>query len=191
MNGTSRLYRSTSEAMLGGVAAGLGNYFKVDPTIVRAAFVILTFITGGAFALVYVAMWLLVPTAGSTSTSPGEVMQENLSDIGSRVRNFTGGYSSNVGNGPATTPTNGSPNINGGNGGNGGNGSNGAPNGTNIAPFQSGATHRMGIGPLFLIGLGLFFLFANTGIFHVIRWGFWWPVLLIGLGAFMLMRRNR
>ena len=56
MNGTNRLYRSTSEGMIGGVAAGLANYFKVDPTIVRAAFVILTLFTGGAFILPYLVL---------------------------------------------------------------------------------------------------------------------------------------
>ena len=86
MNGTSRLYRSTSEAMLGGVAAGLGNYLKVDPVLVRAAFVILTLITGGTFLIVYLAMWLLIPTAGSTATQPGQIMQENLNEVGERVR---------------------------------------------------------------------------------------------------------
>src|SRR6188472_2884502 len=103
MNGTSRLYRSTSEAMLGGVAAGLGNYFKIDPTIVRAAFIILTLFTGGAFIVVYLAMWLLIPTAGSTATQPGEIVQENLHDIGDRVRGFAGA---------PTTPTNGGANGN-------------------------------------------------------------------------------
>src|SRR5437868_772400 len=32
MNGNGRLYRSTSDGMLGGVAAGIGHYFKIDPT---------------------------------------------------------------------------------------------------------------------------------------------------------------
>src|SRR5258708_7067577 len=90
MNGTSRLYRSTSEAMLGGVAAGLGNYFKIDPVLVRIGFIVLTVLTSGAFLLVYLAMWLLIPTPGSTATQPGQIVQENLNDMGARVRNFTG-----------------------------------------------------------------------------------------------------
>ena len=91
MNGTSRLYRSTSDAMLGGVAAGLGNYFKMDPTIVRIIFLVLTFLSGGAFILVYLAFWLLLPTAGSTATQPGDIVRENIDEMGNRVRNFTGG----------------------------------------------------------------------------------------------------
>jgi phage shock protein PspC (stress-responsive transcriptional regulator) len=164
--------------MLGGVAAGLGNYFKVDPTIVRAAFVILTLITGGAFLILYVAMWLLVPTAGSTATEPGQIVQENLNDMGARVRGFAGA---------PTTPTNGAPNggsvPNGGNGGNGGNGS--------IVPAQTGANHRHGIGPYILIGFGLLFLLGNFGFFHMFAWRAFWPLLLIALGVMILSRRNR
>src|SRR5690348_4954832 len=106
MNGTSRLYRSTSEAMLGGVAAGIGNYFKVDPTLVRVAFAVLTLLTGGAFLVMYLAMWLLIPTAGSTASQPGQIVQENLNDMGARVRGFAGGA--------PTTPTNGGNVANGG-----------------------------------------------------------------------------
>jgi phage shock protein C len=180
MNGTSRLYRSTSEAMLGGVAAGLGNYFKVDPTIVRAAFILLTLFTGGAFVIVYLALWLLIPTAGSTATQPGQVVQENLNAMGERVRGFAGA---------PTTPTNGG--ANGNTGANGGNGSTNGGNGGNIVPSQASSMHRHGIGPYILIGLGLLFLFGNFGFFHLVVWRAFWPLLLIGLGVMILSRRNR
>ena len=188
MNGTSRLYRSTSEAMLGGVAAGLGNYFKIDPTIMRAAFVILTLLTGGAFIIVYLALWLLIPTAASTATQPGQIVQENLNDIGERVRGFAGGA--------PTTPTNGGANGNtaangNGNGGtNGGNGGNGG-NGSSIVPSQTNAVHRQSIAPYILIGLGILFLVGNLGLFHMVFWHGFWPLLLIGLGVMILSRRNR
>jgi phage shock protein PspC (stress-responsive transcriptional regulator) len=181
MNGTSRLYRSTSEAMIGGVAAGLGNYFKVDPTIVRFIFLVLTFLSGGAFIFVYLAFWLLLPTPASTATTPGDVVRENVNDLGNRVRSFTGGMStggttvSNPGNGqPAAT--NGQPVA-----------SNGAPQ---LPPAGPVARHRQGISPQALIAIGVFFLLINMGIFHAIHWSFWWPLLLIGLGVIMLTRRN-
>jgi len=176
--------------MLGGVAAGLGNYFKIDPTIVRAAFIILTLFTGGAFIVVYLAMWLLIPTAGSTATQPGEIVQENLHDIGDRVRGFAGA---------PTTPTNGGANgnttTNGGNGnGNGGtNGGNGSPggNGGSIVPSQMNAAHRQSIAPYILIGLGILFLFGSFGFFHMVIGRALWPLLLIGLGVMILSRRHR
>jgi len=210
MNGTSRLYRSTSEAMLGGVAAGLGNYFKIDPVVVRIGFILLTIFTSGAFLFVYLAMWLLLPTAASTATQPGQVVQENLNELGARVRGIVGmngspsGNGGNGGNsGPAGNGGNGGS-SNGGNGGNGGpstppnqfnqaNGgpANGAPNGTNIVPAQASTAHRPSIAPVILIGLGLLFLFGNMGFLHLIIWHAWWPLFLVLIGVMLLARRHR
>ncbi len=46
--------------MLGGVAAGLADYFDVDPTVVRIGFVALAFLGGLAVPL-YLAGWALIP----------------------------------------------------------------------------------------------------------------------------------
>jgi phage shock protein C len=57
-----RLYRSSRDVMLGGVAAGLAEYFNIDPTIVRLLFVLLAFVTVGFPAvLVYLILWAIVP----------------------------------------------------------------------------------------------------------------------------------
>lgn len=42
-----------------GVCAGLANYMKVDPMIVRAVFVVGTIIGFGSFILIYLAIALL------------------------------------------------------------------------------------------------------------------------------------
>jgi phage shock protein PspC (stress-responsive transcriptional regulator) len=46
--------------MLAGVAAGLGEYFDIDPTLVRVGFVALSLLGGIAVPL-YLAGWLLIP----------------------------------------------------------------------------------------------------------------------------------
>ena len=46
--------------MVAGVAAGLADYFDVDPTIVRIGFVALACLGGLALPL-YAAGWLLIP----------------------------------------------------------------------------------------------------------------------------------
>ncbi len=46
--------------MLGGVAAGVADYFGVDPTLVRVGFVALAFLGGLAVPL-YLAGWALIP----------------------------------------------------------------------------------------------------------------------------------
>ena len=55
-----RLTRSTNNQMIAGVAAGIANYFNIDPTIVRLIFVV-TALTGGPGILAYLIMWLLMP----------------------------------------------------------------------------------------------------------------------------------
>lgn len=55
-----RLYRSTSNRMLGGVCGGLGEYFNIDPTIVRLLFVLAA--VCGFFGLIaYLIMYLIIP----------------------------------------------------------------------------------------------------------------------------------
>ncbi len=54
-----KLYRSTTDRRIGGVCGGLGEYFAVDPTIIRIIFAILLF--SGVGFLAYIIMWVIVP----------------------------------------------------------------------------------------------------------------------------------
>jgi phage shock protein C len=56
-----RLYRSRTDTVLGGVAAGLANYLNADPVLVRIAWAILVPITSGAALLAYVVAWIVIP----------------------------------------------------------------------------------------------------------------------------------
>lgn len=61
-----KLYRLTGDdAMITGVCAGLAAYLRVDVTVVRVAFVLLALVTSGAFAIVYIAMAVIVPEANT------------------------------------------------------------------------------------------------------------------------------
>lgn len=57
-----RLYRSTSNKMIGGVCAGLANYFSVDPVITRLIALMLLFADGFGF-LLYIVAWVILPVA--------------------------------------------------------------------------------------------------------------------------------
>lgn len=186
MNG-NKLYRSMSEAKVGGVAAGLGNYFKIDPTIFRLLFVVGTIFTGGTLALAYLALWLFMPTAASTSSDLGGVVRENLDEMGTKVRGFTGGNAPALKAETPSTQANGNPG--------------GAPT-TPVGEYgssqasqpQAGAAQRSqmcGILPILLIGFGIFFLMG--GLFRTMHWGGWgfpWPLLLIGL-CFLAFKSRR
>ena len=60
MASVKRLYRSTKDRILGGVCAGVADYFDVDPTIVRLIWVLLT-LAWGAGLLLYIIAWIIVP----------------------------------------------------------------------------------------------------------------------------------
>jgi phage shock protein PspC (stress-responsive transcriptional regulator) len=63
-----RLYRSRTDRIVGGVAAGLAQYFDVDPTLLRLAFVILAF--AGFGVLGYLILWLVVPVRPEGEPEP-------------------------------------------------------------------------------------------------------------------------
>lgn len=56
-----RLYRSRDEKWLAGVCGGLAEYFEIDPVVVRAIFAVLLVLGPGA--LIYLALWIVVPLA--------------------------------------------------------------------------------------------------------------------------------
>lgn len=56
-----RLYRSSSNRMIGGVCAGLSQYFGVDPTLVRLFFVFAVVLGWHIFLLVYFVLLIIVP----------------------------------------------------------------------------------------------------------------------------------
>jgi phage shock protein C len=57
-----KLYRSRENRMLGGVCGGLGEYFDIDPTLVRLLFVFGAFLgIPGALVLIYLVMLIMVP----------------------------------------------------------------------------------------------------------------------------------
>lgn len=104
-----KLFRDTQAGSVGGVAAGLAWYLKLDVTLVRVLFVVLT-LAGGGGLLLYLILWIVVPEArsltdqlemrgedvtlsniaSSASADPigagrARVVQDNLSSIGSSV----------------------------------------------------------------------------------------------------------
>lgn len=62
----TRPLRLPGHGKLAGIAAGIGYRYNVDPLLVRVIFVVTT-IFGGAGAIMYVACWLLMPTARYTT----------------------------------------------------------------------------------------------------------------------------
>lgn len=57
-----QLMRSIDNRMIAGVCAGLGDYFNIDPTLVRLIFVALA-LAGGPGVLLYIILWVVMPEA--------------------------------------------------------------------------------------------------------------------------------
>ena len=54
-----KLYRSYTNSMIGGVCGGLGEYFDIDPTLIRIIAVIA--LLCGIGLLPYIIMWIITP----------------------------------------------------------------------------------------------------------------------------------
>ena len=55
-----KLYRSSTNSMLAGVCGGIGEYFNVDPTLVRLGWVVLS-LAAGCGILAYIVATIIIP----------------------------------------------------------------------------------------------------------------------------------
>ena len=79
-----KLYRSEEDQMLGGVCGGLGKYFDIDPTLVRLFFVLIFFGYGSGM-LIYLLLWIIMPSELIAKTRQGASEksneEENLNEV--------------------------------------------------------------------------------------------------------------
>lgn len=61
---STRLERSPTNRVIGGVCGGIAEYLQVDATLVRVFFVIAAVFTAGLFFLAYVVLLVLMPMPG-------------------------------------------------------------------------------------------------------------------------------
>ncbi len=80
------LYRHPEEKMIGGICGGLGDYFRIDPILVRIMWIVLTLGTAGAGLFAYAALWLLLPVgtakAGQHAPATLELNERNVERAG-------------------------------------------------------------------------------------------------------------
>jgi phage shock protein C len=60
MSNGKKLYRSRKNKVLGGVCGGLGEYFDIDPSLIRLLWVVV-FLMGGSGLLIYIIFWIVLP----------------------------------------------------------------------------------------------------------------------------------
>jgi len=79
-----KLYRSEKDKMIGGVCGGLAQYFSIDVTIIRVLFALIV-IYGGSGLILYIILWIVVPTESQIKVASQEVIKENTKEIKKKV----------------------------------------------------------------------------------------------------------
>lgn len=94
-----RVFRDGDEKKLGGVCAGIANYFDFDPIWLRGAFAISFFVFGTGF-LLYLLLWIILPEAKTTAeklemhgekvdvNNISKAVNEEFEDFKKRMKNF-------------------------------------------------------------------------------------------------------
>ena len=88
MTATSTLRRSKSRRWVGGVCAGLAEYFAVHPIWLRLVFALWS-LSNGLAAGTYVLLWILLPDETSLHMSRPKVVRYSLRDILSEGRRWS------------------------------------------------------------------------------------------------------
>ena len=70
---TRRLYKSSGDKIVSGVAGGMAEYFQIDPVFVRLGWVASVFLTGGISILIYIVMIFVVPKGAYKSSASADV----------------------------------------------------------------------------------------------------------------------
>jgi phage shock protein PspC (stress-responsive transcriptional regulator) len=74
--------------MIAGICGGLGEYFKVDPVIVRVIFVLLAF-ADAIGILAYIILWLIVPQREKAELPPKDALKEGIQEVRDQAEKLT------------------------------------------------------------------------------------------------------
>jgi phage shock protein C len=152
---TKKLYRSTTDKMIGGVAGGLAEYFDIDSTLIRVLFIVIVFLGGGGI-IAYIILWIVVPQKPyEIPKSFQERSSSEESDKNEYQHSATDSESFNVSNSGA-------------------------------ASVETNTSNKQLWIAIILIVIGGLLLLNN--IFPRFHFDHYWPLILIGIGAGLLLR---
>ena len=157
----SRLERSTTNRVIGGVCGGIAEYLAVDATLVRVVFVVTAFLTAGLGILAYIVLLVLMPQPGQPAPFTSSPPPATTADTTARMD------ADSTATAPATV----------------------VPIDPAVHAAEA-ERRRMAFGYI-LIALGVAFLLSNAGVFRFVQWQFLWPLVLIGIGILFLVQRVR
>jgi|SRR5579872_994193 len=88
---TNNLYRSTKNELIAGVCSGIGEYLKIDPTLVRIIFVLLAIIHGIGI-IFYLILWLIIPTTENSNLKGDEKFKINADEIKQKAIQYSSSF---------------------------------------------------------------------------------------------------
>jgi phage shock protein C len=155
-----RLYRSNIDRKLAGVSGGLGEYFGMDPLLIRLVFVILA-LAGGGGVLIYIVLWIVTPDSPYSIPQSQVPPQYTENQNQPRDTNTTDntGTQSETNYTSATNPP--------------------------AAPQTKERTKGSLVGGLVLITIGA--LFLADELIPQINFGDLWPLILVAIGTGLLI----
>lgn len=83
-----KLYRSNKRRMIAGVCGGIGEYFDIDPILVRIVFLLLC-LMGGSGVFFYIFCWIIIPKQGQENRNQ-EKARNFADELRERAIGFTG-----------------------------------------------------------------------------------------------------
>ncbi len=84
-----RLHRSRTKRLIAGVCGGIGEYFNLDPTLVRLVFLLLVFLWGAGI-IFYLILAIIIPLEGQEEVQPelGKRVKETAAELKSTAQKF-------------------------------------------------------------------------------------------------------
>jgi len=149
----TKLIRSETDKMIGGVCGGIAAYLNVDSVLVRFAFIMLLFASGIALPLYFILL-ILMPAEDNTVAGTWHSDQELEEDI--RVYDEEDSFVKKN------------------------------DNFVDARPQQQGPIIFAAV----LILIGLYLLAQNFGFLGFLNIGWFGPLLIIGIGLYVIYRRR-
>ena len=88
-----KLYRSRTDTVIAGVAGGLGEYFSIDPVLIRLIFVMAA-IFGGVGIPAYIVLWIILPEEPTDTIGSEETVKKNVNQMKERAESIAQGLRS-------------------------------------------------------------------------------------------------
>jgi phage shock protein C len=92
---SKRFYRSEKDKIIGGVCAGIADYLNIDPVVIRIIFVV-ALLTEGFGLMLYIILWIVIPSENSKKESNKEIVEENTEEIVTNLKGVTKGLKKEI-----------------------------------------------------------------------------------------------